>query len=253
MRVLVGSTAAKYWFDDFREPKDRDYIVEAEWERVDDSWVSPKIVEWYRKLRYDSDQIALPDDLYTLKISHAFWDIPTWQKHMTDILFFQDKRCTFIRGLYDVAYPEWKDRYGKKKANLNVSADEFFNANVERIYDHDSIHAAVAYGKEPLFKSILKDGHDVAIDMDKFYALSYQDKLNLVREEIYATALERYIIPNGGSPGLAYNNSMRALLTSYSKGEFALWVVLNYSQLYKADINYIERFKTNRERLIRLW
>lgn len=250
MELLVGSRAAKDWFPDFREPKDIDYFSPRKIAGAETFWHDSLVnYNW----RYSD--IASPDELYTIKVSHAFWNLHgTWNKHMYDVLFFQDALAEFIPELFDILYPIWEERYGKKRANLNAKPEDFFNKNVHRVYDHDSIHRSIAYYDRPLFERILRDGHEVAVDKAKFDALSYEDKLRLVREEVYATALERQLIPSNYkmSPRGAYNWAMMKTVTSFSKGWFPLFIVQNYQDLYKPDVNYLARHKENSDRLVLL-
>lgn len=254
MKILVGSTAAKEFFPDFREPNDidyfSDYLKPSRDPRVEVFW-QPALLNWFDA---DEERTATPDELYTIKVSHAFWRLrnQSWEKHMTDIAYFQDKNCQLVPQLYDILYAIWEERYGKKRANLNVSAEEFFTPTVVRKYDHDSIHRSIAYGDRPLYESILRDNADVAVSRDKFMALSADDKLRLVREEIYATALERILIPRDyrASQDGAYDWALRQTITSFSKGWFPLWVVCNYKHLRRPDCDYVTRHKQNSDLLI---
>lgn len=257
MKILVGSQAAKHWFPDWREPQDTDYFV-SEGQKVErepgiEYFSHPGLYRWFGR---DEERIATTEELYTIKVSHAFWALKngTWSKHMNDILSFQKRNVEFIPELYDIMYNIWVEVHGAKKVNLNQEPEDFFNEHVPRKYDHDSIHHSVAYGDVPMFEKILRDGHAVAVDRSKFDNLSHEDKCRLVREEVYATALERKIIPSGytGSPRAAYAYAMRQLITSYSKGWFPLWVVLNYSDVYKPDRNYVQYHLDNAHKLILL-
>lgn len=246
--TLVGSKALKSHFPDSREPKDVDYFSQTLVEGAEVFWHDDL-------LKWDFGTIATIDELYTIKVSHAFWELHgTWTKHMNDIIFLQRKGAKFIPELYAILYPIWEERYGKKKANLEASPEDFFNSNVVRIYDHDSIHQSVAYYEKPLFDRILRDGHQVAVDKSKFDSMSLEDRLRLVREEVYATALERQLIPNDyhGSPRVAYSWAMRKTITSFSKGWFPLFIVLNYNELYAPDIRFVQKHRENSHMLIPL-
>lgn len=259
MKILVGSSAIKHWYPDFfRTPMDTDLFVapgeSGPREGGMDYFEHPGLLRYFSR---DEERIATADEMYTIKVSHAFWQLRngSWQKHMNDIVFMQGKgHRTINDDLYSVLYPVWEEIHGKKKANLNKTPEEFFTNTVDRKYDHDSIHASVAYYDEPLFNAILKDGHAVAVDVSKFDNLSHEDKLRLVREEVYATALERMVIPSDytSSPRAAYAYALRQTITSYSKGWFPLWIVLNYSELVKPDIDYVKRHKDNMDRLVLL-
>lgn len=250
-KILIGSRAMGHWFDDARDPHDTDYFSDHPIDGAEVFW-HPRFndYEW-------SGEIASPAELYTIKVSHAFWfhGDRKWWKHMYDVRFFQTHGVNeVITELYDILYQIWEERHGKKKAFLNVPADEFFNPNVDRKYDHDSIHRSVAYHDSPLFERILKDGHEVMVDESKFWSLSEEDRFRLVREEVYATALERILIPKDyiPSPRAAYNWAMRKTITSFSKGWFPKFIVLNWSELYKPDVDYVKVHLDNKDRLIML-
>ncbi|AVD99352.1 hypothetical protein SEA_BILLNYE_180 [Streptomyces phage BillNye] len=248
MKTLVGSLAAHQYFSDFRDVKDVDFFSE---EKIDgaETFHHPALEQW------NWGPVATVNELYTIKVSHAFWNLHgTWNKHMGDIVFYQKKDARFIQPLFDILYPIWEERYGKKKANLNAKPEDFFNKNVHRVYDHDSIHRSIAYYDRPLFERILRDGHEVAVDRAKFEALPYVDKLKLVREEVYATALERQIIPSEyrASPRAAYAWAMMKTVTSFSKGWFPLFIVQNYQDLFKPDVDYVKVHRENTDRLVLL-
>jgi hypothetical protein len=199
---------------------------------------------------------ANPDFLYTLKISHSFWEINgTWDKHAADIYWLQKNAdVEFLPEVYDIVYPVWKELHGKKKTNLAQGKQTFFADAVVRKYDHDSLHDSVCYHDEPWYLSILKDGEEVLTDWDKFMALPYESQLQLVREEIYATALERIVIPKNYkvSPQWAYAWALRRTATSLFKGKWALWLMLHYSDVFRADMDYVARHKSRADRLILL-
>lgn len=247
--MIIGSYAAKAHFPDFREPKDVDAFSSVSMHNVETFWHETFPAEW------DGDRMADPVLLYTNKVSHAFWDLHgTWNKHMSDIHFFQRKGVEFDRAAYDILLPVWKASHGRKRTNLAMTKDEFFSDAVTRIYDHDSIHDSVAYGERPMYERILKDGEEVLVDNAKFWAMSEQDKFRTVREEIYATALERWIIPSNytASPRAAYARAAKLTVTSLFKGEWALYLVLNWQHLYKPDFDYVSRHRSRMDRLVPL-
>lgn len=253
-KILIGSQAMKYWFGDSfpRAPHDTDYFSTESIEGAETFW-HPKFAEY----NWRGGVIATVEELYTIKVSHAYWfhGDRKWWKHMNDVRFLQEKGYNhLVPELYDILYDIWEERHGKKRAFLNVPADEFFNPNVDRFYDHDSIHHSIAYYDRPLFERILKDGHDVMVDESKFWALSQEDRFKLVREEVYATALERVLIPSiyTASPRAAYNYAMRKTITSFSKGWFPKFIVLNWSELYKPDVDYVKVHLDNKDRLVTL-
>lgn len=251
--VLVGSRAARLHFADYRSPKDWDFFspekIRDESERVE-TFYHPALeaYDWSRGY-------ATPNELYTIKVSHSFWN-NRWAKHIQDVAFFQRKGCEVIPELYDILYPIWVEHYGAKRAKLRAGTkpEEFFTSTVKRMYDHDSIHHSIAYGDRPLFEKILRDGEAVAVDKSKFDALSYEEKCNLLREEVYATALERILIPSNyqESQLKAYRWALEKTVTSFSKGFWPKWIVLNINDLLRPDVDYVARHTDNANRLILL-
>lgn len=259
--TLIGSHAARHWFgDDFRRPGD-DYDFHADdsrWPVPDgpdgtrsDVFVDSRLAQW------DWQSVATPGELYTMKISHAFWEINgprEWNKHAADIVFLSRHGAQFIRPLYDILLPIWKERYRKNPTNTTLQKDEFFNDAVKRVYDHDSLHESVAYGKRPLYVDILADGETVKVDSSKFQSMDHATQIKVVREEVYATALERILIPGNyeGSPGAAYYWALRRTATSLFKGDWALFLMLNLDELMRPDCNYMKRHLENQHKLRRL-
>lgn len=249
MKTLIGSQALKSHFPDTRKPKDTDYFSQEKIPGAETFW-HPLLEQW------DFGDVATIDELYTIKVSHSFWELRngSWNKHMFDILFLQSKGAKVIPGLYDLLYQVWEERYGKKKANLEASPKDFFNNKVVRLYDHDSIHASIAYYDTPLFERILRDNSMIAVDLHKFDSMSLEDKLRLVREEVYATALERKMIPSdyAENPAKAYSWALRKTITSFSKGWFPLFIVTHFNELKSPEIKYVERHFENKDKLILL-
>jgi hypothetical protein len=249
MKVLVGSQALNYWGLSKRKPRDTDYFSD---EPIDgaETFYHPALKNW----EWGAITIATPEELRTIKISHIFWELQnnSWDKHWFDIMTLQQADAEFLPELYDILYPIWEKRYGKKKVNLNADPKDFFNSNVVRKYEHDSIHASVAYYDEPLFNRVLKDGHAVMVDWSKFEALDYEDKLRLVREEVYATALERQVIPSNYKvhPRVAYKWALMKTLTSFWKGKWALFIALNALELNKPEHDYVKYHLANKSKLI---
>lgn len=248
MKVLIGSKALSEAVDNFYRPvNDIDYFSEQEIAGAE-TFYHPALEDWAW------GHVATLDELYTIKISHSFWKLRnnSWGKHMSDISWLQNKtEAKLIPELYSLLYGVWSETYGVKKANLEQEPDEFFNPSVQRTYEHDSIHASVAYYSEPLFNEILRDDHAVAVSKFKFDNLTQEKKFQLVREEIYATALERHLIPSNyeKSTGWAYNTALMQTITSFSKGWFPLFIVENYSKLKKPDIDYLQKHMDNKAML----
>lgn len=241
--MIFGSTAAKHWFSDFRDPKDVDIISR-------ESVMTPSEQHYWVDAfsMIPAGEYCPPDHLYTIKCAHANWNI-WWDKTMTDILFFKRKGCTLITDFYDALVKDFIQIHGKAWASLEgKNAESFFVDAVTRKYVHDDIHEAVAYYDKPLYFRILKDPESgsVGCSEDKFMQLSDIDKARCVKEEIFVTALERYLIPFDFkySRGLAYQRSLKKLVTTMSSGWFSRWMIDNFGLLTpNTDWEFIEKFK----------
>lgn len=247
MALIIGSTAMKLHFSDYREPKDLDLFARPyTWsgDARDQWWVdNDKVADvfWHDSFagsQLDRNGFATINELYTIKVSHSYWELPngSWDKHMVDILQLKARGAVLDMELHKLLYPVWVEKHGAKKMNLAQAAGNFFADAVVRIYDHDSIHASCAFGDEPLYEAILKDGETVDIDPDKLWnGMTFEDQVKLFREEIVATALERWMIPTNYkfSPGLAYKLALRKTITSLTKGKSARFIVTNFEQFMK--------------------
>ena len=258
MRILIGSTALAQYIDIGRTPKDTDYFMDENTrleykakERIDPiSHID--IFKYFGNV----DRVATLDELYTIKVAHIFWDLRDgqWEKHALDIIRMQEHGANLIEPLYKVLFKVWTEVHGKHITNLSQNADNCFKDAVKRIYVHDSIHASVAYYDAPLYERILMDGEEVKVDKSKWDALSHEDKIKCTREEIYATALERLVIPADYiySPRRAYAWALRRTTTSLARGWFALFIVENLKELWAPDINYVKVHKSKSDKLIPL-
>jgi hypothetical protein len=253
--MIIGSTAIKNWFPEFREPNDLDVWMpfvgddEIDGKRVDSFWHDSFPAEWADNF------MATPDMLATIKASHSYWDIHgTWNKHMGDYFFLLKKGAKVDWDLHDFLRPIWRELHGAKRTSLAKNKMEFFGDAVNRKYDHDSVHDSVAYGDIPMYTLILADGEEVMVDNSKFWAMSQEDRLKTIREEIYATALERWVIPTNYtiSPRLAYARAVRLSMTSLFKGKWAKYILENIEELNKPDMDYVARHKSQMHKLIPL-
>lgn len=250
MRTLVGSQALLRYFSDFyRQVDDVDYFSDVPIEDAD-TFYHPDLEKW------SWSAIATLDELYTIKVSHSFWQLRnnSWNKHMRDIQFMQEKGAYFLPELHEVLYPIWEKVHGRKRDNIHSPGIEDLIATDAPRYDHDSIHASIAYSNEPLYNTVLKDGHTAVIDRKKFEELSMEDKFKLIREEVYAMALEKYLIPNRftGSKCAAYKKALRYTVTRFSKGWLPLFIVLNWTSLCEPDADFVQRFRANSHKLVEL-
>ena len=255
MFLVIGSTAARHYFDDWREPKDYDVFMDPESKVAlsthPDAFWHPSFYDYWPTY---TRGFAMPDEQYTIKISHAYWELKngSWQKHMDDAVQLKRRGASLIPELHSVLYKVWEEKHGKKRVDLDMDKAAFFDDAVPRVYDHDSVHDSVAYFHEPLYNRILKDGAEVGVSMAKLKALPFDLKVKLFREEIYATALERKVIPSGYdvSPRWAYDWALRRVITSLTKGWSATFIADNYELFRKPDVPYVDVHKSKSHLLV---
>ncbi|UAV84619.1 hypothetical protein PHB09_124 [Pseudomonas phage PHB09] len=231
---------------------------------------------------------ALNDDLLLIKMSHRYKrNSPHFLKTMSDIKFLREK-------LGDKNVNHWlnvnlvnkellevreKESYTYAHPKLNVTSKDFFTGDgVQYVYDHDSIHLAVAltvdadYDKTPhdqhlpimvntpAYTYYIKDGSEVMTSREKFMSVPEKIRLYGVYEESCVLALERSQIPHGlgkeGGPTArqSFEIALMKVCTSITSGWFREYAWENYSKvldLYNelGENDYIERFNKNQHLL----
>ncbi|BAV80822.1 phage protein [Vibrio phage RYC] len=183
---------------------------------------------------------ATPDAVYTIKCSHLGWDNRFWDKHKRDTLYLQSKGCQIIPELLEALLPFWEEKLGDKSfLSLNKDKENFFTDNVTYVMDHDELHELVAYPSRPVYERCLKDGEDVLIDKQKFFAMDKESQLRMFREEITTIAIERWIINphwEGKVSWLkAYQMSVRKTITSLTKNWATTFIILNLKELNRFE------------------
>lgn len=257
MNFLIGSRAVR--LDGYRNISNSDYDIVYE----DEPTLSCKTEMFHidrnpamhmlknmiaEEVEIEGQKFFVPNScaLYTIKFSHSFWDIK-WDKTMWDISFFQNNSVPLDYYFFKCLYNGWENIRGAKPANLNKSNDDFFTAKVERQYQHDDIHLATCYYDRPIYERCKKDLTMAKIDKELFYNMPYDDQIKMVKEEAYAIAIERYILPKKYSyplpHELAYRLSLKKIITSLSKGWFAEFAVLNWNKIKILDYDYVKEFE----------
>ncbi len=237
--ILIGSSAIKYWYPDFpRKPKDKDYAVASlkglQSSKEIEYLVNPVLINYYPECSSINSKYhkVLPlNALYTLKMSHMFWDI-NWNKHLYDIQWLKSKGCKVIPNLFYDLYDYWNDYHSKnKRSDLKMTADKFFDNALKCEYDHDWLHTLIK--PVPTFNKVLIG--EVEVSEEKFNKLSYQEKIDLVQEEVYVMAWER--MPNKDYR-FSYEIMMKKFIISHAPLWEAIFILDNYKDLYKPNINF---------------
>lgn len=257
--LIVGSAAAKHHIPTWREPKDLDVFSPSETlQGADRFWHEDFEAIWPSRpaglLQPRTDRYATVDELYTIKMSHIYWRLKngSWQKHKGDLILLKEAGAKLIPDLHTALYKVWEKEYGKKIIDLNQDKVSFFGDAVRRKYDHDSVHYSVSYFPHPMYTHFLKDGEEVAMDMKEVWAAPFDDQVRLFREEIYATALERKVIPSNYtvSPLSAYQYALQLTVTNLTKGRSARFIAENLDIFDRPDVNYVQVHKDKAHMLI---
>lgn len=152
------------------------------------------------KVKY---RIASPSTLFLLKRSHIPFNIH-WEKNIEDYLFLR-KEIIKTNNLplwwekaFDLRFEEVKNRINKHQINFDLDNSEFFKKSekfVGRVVEHDSLHRATCFYKEPLFLSAKDDLSKAALSEEKVALMSDNLKIQMIQEEAMVLSLERYVIP----------------------------------------------------------
>ena len=201
-------------------------------------------------------QAAPLEVLYLLKMSHRFKkNSPHFFKTMNDIHFMRSLGVTIPDELQTIFKLREYETYSYSHPNLNVMSKDFFKGDeVPYVYDHDTIHEAVAILGVPAYKKYMREGSEVMTDKEKFFAIEDHVRILGVYEESCVLALERSQIPfNFEIPARqSFIMALSKVCTSITSGwfrEFA-WehfhIVMKFYESMGED-DYIQRFKANQE------
>ncbi len=230
--LIYGSTAIKHWFSDFREPNDLDIIEQnprKSSKEIQYYWIDSfeYIIKNNKNLKYVD-----PNFLYTIKVSHASWDI-NWVKTMKDIEFFQEKGCELDIELYNILYKEWTKIHGKKNVKMNVPNEGFFKSNIQRDFDHDWLHEQFSYHKRPLNEKIRENINSPLCSESLWKNLTDDDKIKCAKEEIYVLMYERYLGNSLIPLNIGLIKILKKMITSTTSGFFNLFLIMNFKSLIK--------------------
>ena len=244
--ILIGSSAIKSHYPDFpREPKDIDYAVGVNKNGLypyikGTEFLPNPILDKLYTSHNGAAQICSTNHLCTLKASHLCWNI-NWDKHMFDLQFLLKKGNKIEEELFWELYDYWNEVHGKnKRSDLKMTKDEFFtNAINYDVAEHDDLHKII--NPTPIYTKVLKDGCEVELDENKFHALSFEDKLDFVREECYIMAFERY---KHLDFRIAYHKMLKKFIISHVPKFALIFTLENYIELQnKPKINFIKQIE----------
>jgi hypothetical protein len=229
--MVIGSTAIKHYFLDFpRDPKDLDIVVLQAKRREGHTefLVNPIILE------YQNEGYLKPDLMLSLKISHLFWD-NNWEKHLFDVQFLISKGCKYDLNLILKLRSYWENTLPKiRRSNLESNKQDFFTNNVNMSTEqHDYLHTLLECN--PAYTQLLKEGCEVELDENKWYALSFEEKCDVVFEETAVMAWERYSKLNYR---VSYKRQLKDNIIKHFPFYISIFAIENYKHLEKPKYNF---------------
>lgn len=186
--------------------------------------------------------------LYALKLSHRYLkNSPHFLKTMRHI-----RHMRTLGAVFPEAYRDWfkkreQETYNYKHPNLNQKKEGFFDVNrgVTYVYDHDSIHLAMAVDTKPAYSCFKPLNSEVRVSKAMFFALNKDVQLNSVLEESYVLALERSQVPFKGqvSPITSFKKALEKCCTSIASGWWREFAWEHYEEVLALyDPGYVDRF-----------
>ena len=240
MKLIYGSTAIKYWFSDFRDPKDEDIISDdyiKQNKNEDIHWIDEFL---YLKVHNKDEKYVDPNFLYTIKMSHLSWNIWNWDKHMRDTIFLKNKWCKIDYDFYSLLMKWWWRVHWKKNIKMNVINDWFFKERIKRKYDHDWLHEQYAFYDRPLNERIREDLNSPLCSKKLWDELPKEDKIKCALEELYVLTTERYIFIDNPIPlSFAKTKMLKQMIVSTTSWWFNLFLKENFYLLRVIEPEHI--------------
>jgi len=244
-RLVFGSLAMKHWFPDSREPNDYDIITDVPLKNEEVNGLKLEF-HWTEAFKYlkENNKNSLfvdKDLLYTIKLSHAAWDI-NWEKTMKDIEFLKSKYCKVDPVFYKLLYTDWENLHGKKKVKMNVQNEDFFKGNIKRKYDHEWLHKQFMFNDRPMNERIRYDLSSPICSKDLWDKLTYAEQLQTALEEIFVLTAERFIFVDKPIPTkIARIKTLKKMITSTTSGWFNFFLIEHFNSLRIFSEDYFKQ------------
>lgn len=211
----------------YKTPENTVGIIECEvWYSMQDlaysiwSYVNNEVETWDGyTLPHFKTKHAPRNVLYMLKMSHRYKkNSPHFARTRADILALRKAGAEITGYLNDLYIQRMSETYNYAHPKLNVSKKYFFTDNVPYVYDHDSIHEAIAIDDVPAYTHFATG--EVMFSNKAFLAADRRLQLLAGLEEASVLALERSIIPYKTKPLDAFKMALEKVSTSITSGPF---------------------------------
>lgn len=197
----------------------------------------------------DGCYFASPEVVLTLKMSHRYLkNNPHFLKTMNDIRLLRGLGYSVPECLKDWLVEREKETYDYSHPSLMKRKQDFFDASVNYVWQHDDLHTALKFFELPAYTYF--SGGEVWSDMSKFFELPEEVRLHAVLEEALVLACERsqLAFPDKNiDRKKSFDVALEKVCTSITSGKFREYAYENYykvQELYEQKgKDYVERAK----------
>lgn len=145
----------------------------------------------------------------------------------------------------------YRHRFNATTKSLMMKNEEFFARYPYaflRVYRHDDLHVATAYGQTPLYEQLKNDQSLAYVPRRNFDQRAPRDQIRVVQEEGYAIALERVVIPSlefglPYDPVDAFRFAVRRICTNLTRGWFRDFAIEHQPEVVSSAKDYVADFQ----------
>lgn len=257
--LIIGSVALSHWAELNRPPGDID-IMSQNLPFQPSPCPSKLLLEntWFGSaseymLKNNKHDVFLDlNFLFTLKVSHAAWDIK-WEKTMFHIYLMEKAGAELDPILLKELRTHWQKVHSKKRVAMNKMNEEFFADAVNRKIDHDKLHEIVAAPDRPANEKMREDLNSPLFSSKKWNESNFQDKMNCAIEETTVVALERYTdfdIAKKSHLLQAVFKAFKNLVTSMTYGDFNVFLILNAQEIQRQAARRVRENLQNVKKIV---
>jgi hypothetical protein len=272
--LLIGSKATQFWHPEYRigQKSDWDVLVSHDKaEEITQSSLNPCASSWRHGdrvelhnvaflnnadiLRYATEERIEIEDGLCPRICSSRGLAAIKRGHLHRSLGFTKHMIQYQILDKDFGLDDWqfiwsrasltKSTFGDRAGFKDKGNKEFFDDAVTRPFSHDDLHLAIA--KQPLYLKIKSDPSKAAYDPYLWIGLPYWEKTEVVREECYVIALERWLIPYRQKErkypySMAFHKAMEKACTTLDNGPFREYAIDNWSKIQRFNPAVLDCF-----------
>lgn len=175
-----------------------------------------------------------PDVVLALKLSHRYLkNNPFFLKTMQDIRMLREMGYTVPECLKEWLKEREKETYDYGHPSLMQRKQDFFDASVQYVWQHDDLHEAIKLYDKPAYQYYKPEDKEVWCSKEMFDACGHEIKLAGVYEEACVLALERCLIPFDFQtpPKKAFEMALEKVCTSITSGFFREFAYEHYQSV----------------------